>query len=183
MSAIIPISRRGFLGGVAVAGMMRDSTLAVTAGASEVEGDDKTSFRMVPVGWIEVRDGNAAIRVLDKYVPALKGLEEWSHVNVLYWFDRNDTAQKRSILQVHPRGDAANPLTGVFACRAPVRPNLIALSVCKIRSVEGGLIHVDSIDAMDKTPVLDLKPFAPADAPTEAVKVPPWTKGHPKGTS
>ena len=86
---------------------------------------------------------------------------EWSHINVFYWFDKNDVPQKRRILRVHPRGDQRNPLAGVFACRAPVRPNLIALSVCRIVSVKGNLVNVDQIDAFDATP-------KPLPAPTSS---------------
>ncbi len=171
------IKRRLFIGGAIVAGLAWKPTEFVMS--SEAGGDD-ISYKVTPVGRVEVKDGKVTILVMDKYVPALKGLEEWSHVQVLYWFDRNDTPQKRSILQVHPRGDTANPLTGVFACRAPVRPNLIALSVCKIKSIEGGAIYVESLDAMDGTPVLDLKPFNPSDAPTDGVKVPAWVR-RPRG--
>ena len=85
-------------------------------------------------------------------------MEELSEIWVLYWFDRNDTPQKRSILQVHPKGDPNNPIRGVFATRAPVRPNLIALSRCKIRSVKENIIEIDQIDAFPDTPILDLKP-------------------------
>ena len=75
-----------------------------------------------------------------------------------------------------------NPLTGVFACRAPVRPNLIALSVCKILSVRGNVVTLDDLDAFDGTPVLDLKPFIPPDSPREGVRVPDWAKGkRPSG--
>ena len=170
-------TRRGFLKGTTIAGVLWQSGRIVTAAENSGE---VTSYKITPVGRVEVKDGKAAIRILDKYIPALKGLEEWSHVNVFYWFDRNDTQQKRSILQVHPRGDSENPLTGVFACRSPVRPNLIALSVCKIKSVEGCTVHVESLDAMDGTPVLDLKPFNPSDSPTEGVKVPEWAKRSKK---
>lgn len=173
MSTQRRIKRRLFIGGAVAAGLAWKPT---ESAMSSETGGEETSYKVTPVGRVEVKDGKIAIRILDKYIPALKGLEEWSHVQVLYWFDRNDTLQKRSILQVHPRGDAANPLTGVFACRAPVRPNLIALSVCKIKSVDGGTVHVESLDAMDGTPVLDLKPFNPSDAPTEGVKVPAWTQ-------
>ena len=121
-------------------------------------------------------------RIYDKYVGGLPGLDGWSHVNVFYWFDKNDTAQQRRILRVHPRGDKENPLTGVFACRAVVRPNLIALSVCKIVSIKGNLVTVDDLDAYDATPILDLKPFIPPDAPTQGVLVPAWARrGRPPG--
>ena len=175
------ISRREILGGTVAAGVALNPILSATAADSGLNGAGEQSFSMTPVGFVEIRDGKASIRILEKYAPALKGLEEWSHVNVLYWFDRNDTPQKRSMLQVHPRGDASNPLTGVFACRAPVRPNLIALSVCKIKSVEGCVVGIESIDAMDGTPVLDLKPFAPVDAPANGVKVPAWAGNRTKG--
>ena len=86
------------------------------------------------------------------------GVEELRSIWVLYWFDRNDTPEKRSVLQVHPRGNPDNPLRGVFATRSPLRPNLIALSQVGILGVKGNLIEIDGIDAFADTPVLDLKP-------------------------
>ena len=105
-----------------------------------------------------MKDSGRTFIVLDeKYEPALMGLEKLSHVTVVYWFDRNDTPEKRSILQVHPQGNAQNPLRGVFATHSPVRPNLIAISRCKIISVRGTVIEIDEIDALPNSPVLDLK--------------------------
>ncbi len=176
MSTRREIRRRRFLG-CAAAGFMLETVLSARADGA---GEGETSYKVIPVGRVEVKEGKAVIHILDKYIPALKGLEEWSHVHVFYWFDRNDTSQKRSILQVHPRGNTANPLTGVFACRSPVRPNLIAFSTCKIKAVDGNTVHVESIDALDGTPVLDLKPFNPSDAPTQGVKVPAWTQNSRK---
>jgi len=109
-----------------------------------------------------------------KYQPGLLGLQGWSHVQAIWWFDKNDTPQNRAVLQVHPRGNKANPLTGVFACRAPVRPNLIALSLCKIVSVKDNVVEVEKIDADEGTPVLDLKPYAPGQDSASNVKVPDW---------
>lgn len=139
--------------------------------------DPRTSFRLVPIGKVERKGQGVSIRVFEDFADGLLGLDGWSHVNVFYWFDRNDTPQQRRILRVHPRGEKQNPLTGVFACRAPMRPNLIALSVCKILSVRGNQVTVDGLDAFDGTPVLDLKPFIPSDAPTRDVRVPDWAKG------
>ena len=143
-------------------------------------GDPKTFFKLFPIGQVEKKGQAVRLRIFDEYVDGLLGLEAWSHVNVFYWFDQNDTPQQRRLLRVHPRGDKRNPLTGVFACRAPVRPNLIALSVCKILSVQGNLVHLDGLDAFDATPILDLKPFIPPDAPMQEVRVPAWAKeGRP----
>ncbi len=115
------------------------------------------------------------LRIFKKYEGALKGLDGFSHVFVLYWFDRNDTQEKRSILQVHPRGNKKNPITGVFACRAPVRPNLIALSLCKIISVKNNIVYIENIDALDNSPILDIKPFIPQiDHIIKDVRVPDW---------
>jgi tRNA-Thr(GGU) m(6)t(6)A37 methyltransferase TsaA len=131
-------------------------------------------FSIVPVGVVEKKAGKSHLRIFEEYAGALKGLDGYSHVVVLYWFHKNDTPSKRRVLQVHPRGNRKNPLTGVFACRAPVRPNLIALSVCKVLAVEGNTVHIDKIDAFDDTPIIDLKPHIPAiDAPKDA-KLPDW---------
>ncbi|MGD8589062.1 MAG: TrmO family methyltransferase, partial [Chromatiales bacterium] len=97
-------------------------------------------YEVYPIGWVRKRDEGTFIEVNKQYQPALLGLEELNEVWVLYWFDRNDTPQRRAILQVHPRRNPANPLRGVFATRAPVRPNLIALSRCRVISVDDNLI-------------------------------------------
>jgi tRNA-Thr(GGU) m(6)t(6)A37 methyltransferase TsaA len=149
-----------------------------SAGTDAAIGQNpRAVFKLFPVGKVEKQGAVVRIRIFDEYVDGLLGLEEWSHVNVFYWFDQNDVPEKRRILRVHPQGNDANPLTGVFACRAPVRPNLIALSVCKLVSVKGNLVNLDSLDAFDGTPVLDLKPFIPPDAPLREVRVPAWARG------
>jgi tRNA-Thr(GGU) m(6)t(6)A37 methyltransferase TsaA len=135
-------------------------------------------FKLHPIGKVEKQGKVTRLRIFEKYAAALKGLEGFSHVWAFYWFDKNDTPQRRGILQVHPRGDRKNPLTGVFACRAPVRPNLIALSLCKIVSVAGGVVQIDTIDAFDGTPILDLKPYCPGpDRPRGEVRLPAWITG------
>jgi len=114
-------------------------------------------FKVYPIGKIVKKDGRTFVVIDKKFEPGLLGMDKLPSVNVIYWFDRNDTPDKRSILQVHPRGDMNNPLTGVFATHSPVRPNLIAISRCKIISVQGNIIEIDDIDAFDGSPVIDLK--------------------------
>ena len=114
-------------------------------------------FNVHPIGRV-VRQGDKTMIVLDKkYQPGLLGLDKHKHVHVVYWFDKNDTPEKRSILQVHPRADRNNPLTGVFATHSPFRPNLIAISRCEVISVTDNIIEIKEIDAFDNTPVIDLK--------------------------
>lgn len=114
-------------------------------------------FKVYPIGKV-VREGDKTMIVIDKkYQPALLGLEKHKHVHVLYWFDKNDTPEKRAVMQVHPRADKNNPLTGVFATHSPFRPNLIATSRCEIIAVKENIIEIKQIDAFDNTPIIDLK--------------------------
>jgi tRNA (adenine37-N6)-methyltransferase len=115
-------------------------------------------YELRPIGWIRKTAHKSRIVLQKKYQAGLAGIECKPDIWVLWWFHRNDNPRGRSILKVHPRGDPANPLTSVFATRAPLRPNLIALSRCKILSVMKNVIEIDSIDAFPDTPVLDIKP-------------------------
>jgi tRNA-Thr(GGU) m(6)t(6)A37 methyltransferase TsaA len=174
------LSRRNLLGTtitLAAAGCLLPEP-GGTMIAEEKPGERRAEepYELVPVGWVEKEAGAARIRILEPYSGALLGLEEWSHIQVLYWFHRNDVPERRAVLRVHPRGDRDNPLTGVFACRSPVRPNLIALSVCRILSIENGLIELEDIDAFDGTPVLDIKPLLPSELRAEELRVPDWMK-------
>mgnify|MGYP000922303018 CR=1 FL=1 len=148
--------------------------LAPAVADEKREGNDAPTFVVRPIGHVQKADGRMVIVLDKKYQSGLLGLDQWSHVQVIWWFDKNDTPQKRAVLQVHPRGDPQNPLTGVFACRAPVRPNLIALSLCKIVSVKDNMIEVEKLDAFEGTPILDLKPYAPGQDSASDVKVPKW---------
>ena len=133
--------------------------LVITSSSAEsIENGMATSYEVMPIGWVRKSDGRTTIEVDNRYQPALLGVEELDAIWVLYWFDRNDTPEQRSILQVHPRRNPENPLRGVFATRAPVRPNLIALSRCRIISVKDNVIEIDYIDALPDTPLLDIKP-------------------------
>jgi len=120
--------------------------------------DTKTHYQLHPIGWILKRDGRTVIEIQPEYHSALLGVDQLDSLWVLYWFDRNDTPEQRAILQVHPHGNPDNPLRGVFATRAPMQPNLIAMSRCRVLGVEGTVIEIDDIDAFADTPVLDLKP-------------------------
>ena len=130
----------------------------VSARASGKEKVDAgKALKVYPIGKIVKKEGRTFVVIEKKFEPGLLGMDRLSSVTVIYWFDRNDTSAKRSILQVHPRGNMENPLTGVFATHSPVRPNLIGISRCKIISVQGTVIEIEDIDAFDGSPVIDLK--------------------------
>ncbi len=100
----------------------------------------------------------ATIEIDAAFAPAVRGLAAGDEVLVLTWLDRGD----RGTLEVHPRGNPANPLAGVFATRSPDRPNPIGLHRVRVVAIEGGRrLTVEPLEAIDGTPVLDLKPVLP----------------------
>jgi tRNA-Thr(GGU) m(6)t(6)A37 methyltransferase TsaA len=98
-----------------------------------------------PDAWIEVHPWAAE---------ALRGLDVGDELVVITWLHR----ARRDVLQVHPRSDPRRPLTGVFATRSPDRPNPLGLHPVTVRAIEGGRLRVGPIEAIDGTPVVDLKP-------------------------
>ncbi|HJJ28483.1 MAG TPA: tRNA (N6-threonylcarbamoyladenosine(37)-N6)-methyltransferase TrmO [Methanocorpusculum sp.] len=104
------------------------------------------------------------IEIQEAYAPAITGLHPGDYVYVLCWFDR----ASRSVLQVHPRGDASRPLAGVFATRSPMRPNPVSLTLARIEKIEGSVLTVSGLEALDATPVLDIKPYSEMDSPKRA---------------
>ena len=129
-----------------------------------------------PVGVVKKQGKRTWLEIYPQYGPALTGLKEFSHLWVFYWFNENDRPEERQTLQVHPRRDPANPLTGVFACRAPVRPNLIGFTACRIIKVEGDVVEVADLDARDGSPILDLKPYIPGGDAIPQAATPEWLK-------
>lgn len=87
-------------------------------------------------------------------VPALDGLAPGQRIQLLTWLHLSD----RSVLQVHPRGNPGNPLRGVFSTRSPDRPNPIGLHEVTILDIQGASLQVDGLEALDGTPVVDIKP-------------------------
>jgi tRNA (adenine37-N6)-methyltransferase len=106
---------------------------------------------------------------------AVRGLEEFSHVEVVFLFDRVDPGDVTTGTR-HPRGNPAWPEVGIFAQRASVRPNRIGVSVCNLVRVDGLRLTVRALDAVDGTPVLDLKPYLAEFAPRGAIAQPAWSR-------
>jgi tRNA-Thr(GGU) m(6)t(6)A37 methyltransferase TsaA len=90
---------------------------------------------------------------------ALEGLEVGAEVILVTWLDRAD----RDVLRVHPRGDASRPQQGVFNTRSPHRPNPIGLHRVEIASIEGDRVRVRNLEAVDGTPIVDVKPILSSD--------------------
>lgn len=134
------------------------------------------------IGKICNNKGNTFIQLDRNYIPALLGLEGFSHINILWWFSEYDNKQSRTILQTEQPYKNAPETMGIFATRSPIRPNPIALTVTEIIHIdfEKGMIQVVFIDANDNTPILDIKPYTPSLDRVETPYVPIWCDKWPK---
>lgn len=114
------------------------------------------------------------IELTDRFTPdALAGLEGFSHVEVLFQFHLVDESAVVAGAR-RPRGRADWPEVGIFAQRGRVRPNRLGVSVAELVAVEGTTVVLQGLDAVDGTPVLDLKPYLRGFAPRGEVVEPPW---------
>jgi tRNA-Thr(GGU) m(6)t(6)A37 methyltransferase TsaA len=129
----------------------------------------ETRYWLRPIGWVEspLTERDEAPRQGDEGAPgawlvldpamqdAMGDLEAGEEVIVLTWLDR----ASRDVQLVHPRGDESRPVQGVFSTRSPDRPNPIGLHTVRIVAIEGTRIAVRNLEALDKTPILDIKPL------------------------
>ncbi len=105
---------------------------------------------------------------------ALRGLDAFSHVEVIFVFDR--VAVDAAVTGArHPRNNPSWPLVGIFGQRGKKRPNRIGVTVCRIDRIEGLTVHLEGLDAIDGTPVLDIKPWMQAFGPRGGVREPEWS--------
>jgi ribosomal-protein-serine acetyltransferase len=138
-----------------------------------------------PIGWVrssrnekrdDAWDSERASIALDpvRFGPeALAGLDAFSHVEVLFQMDQVESHRAEHGAR-HPRGNTAWPRVGIFAQRAKDRPNPIGLSVCRVKAIRGLEVELEGLDAIDGTPVLDLKPWVREFGPRGEVRQPAW---------
>ncbi len=117
----------------------------------------KKPMKIQPIGRVCARsDDEKTLEIEDQYADALLGVEPGDKLQVLYWMHEL-TAEGRRRLRVHPRGDIARPIQGVFALRSPMRPNPIGVTVVEVVAIQGTCIVVQGLDALDGSPIIDLK--------------------------
>ena len=139
------------------------------------------TFEMRQIGAIRRTDGGIRLEIDRAYRHALKQLDSFSHVMVFWWAHGLDAEEWRAMLQTDPPY-APGHTTGVFATRAPYRPNPIAVTTCKLLSLdeESGVIEVADIDALDETPIVDLKAYFPVCDRVQDATMPDWLEGWPE---
>lgn len=125
----------------------------------------------IPKGWETVK---ARIVVNEEWAAALDGVEEFSHLIVLFWLDR--ISRDSILMRLHPQGCHELPLVGLFATRTPARPNPIGMQVVELLNRKGNVLTVRHIDALDGSPVLDIKPYLPRGDCVLDTVTPAWVQ-------
>ncbi len=121
----------------------------------------------------EMKHQVSQIIVFPELSDLLTGIDQYSHLVVLYWAHRVPE-QNRSITQVHPMGRRENPKVGIFCTSSPVRPNPILTTVVKLVGQKENVLKVTGLDAVDQSPVLDIKPYVKDFYPREKTEIPDW---------
>ena len=137
-------------------------------------------IKLKPIGFAENQekkhfggwDAIVTDLVIDKeYQDALKGLEDYSHLIIIYWMHDIKTCDIRHV----PQGKVGEvPEVGIFACRCPQRPNPIGVSTVEILGIRDNVVTVKGLDVIKDTPILDIKPYTPQYDSVSDAKVPDW---------
>ena len=107
----------------------------------------------------------------EKYKDALMGLEDYSHLIIIYFMHEVKTCDLRHV----PQGKVGEvPEVGIFACRCPQRPNPIGITTVEFLGIENNIVKVKGLDVIDGTPILDIKPYTPQYDSVSNAKVPDW---------
>jgi tRNA (adenine37-N6)-methyltransferase len=121
----------------------------------------------------EVRRQVSEIVIKENLQDILEGLEKYSHIMVLYWAHKVPEPS-RSLVKVHPMGRKEIPLVGIFSTCSPARPNPVLMSVVRLRQRKANVLEVMGLDAIDGSPVIDIKPYVKNFYPQEEVRIPDW---------
>ena len=141
---------------------------------------ENTRFEVIPIGVIHREGDETAIEIMKPYRPALKQLDQFSHVMVFWWanlFDNEETRQRLRTIPPYAPGHES----GVFATRSPYRPNPIMMTTCKLLGVDenAGVVKISEIDSFDGTAIVDLKAYFPVCDRVDVVSIPEWLSDWP----
>ena len=127
------------------------------------------------IGVVESSGELSMVKIFPEFCVGLQGLNNFSHITILYWFHLRDNEEERRTLQVVPRRHLGAPQVGVFASRSPSRPNPLGLCVVELVKIQDCTLVVRGLDALEGSPIIDIKPYIPrADSISDA-RVPEWT--------
>lgn len=140
------------------------------------------TYQITPIGTIHAAEGGCYLEIAPAYRAALRGLDGFSHLQVLWWCHLCDDPELRKIVEWDQPYRQGPRTLGIFATRSPLRPNPIALTAVAVTRIdpEAGRIDIPYIDAEDGTPILDIKPYHPSVDRVRAVAVPAWCSHWPR---
>jgi len=132
------------------------------------------------IGVVGKSGKTSIVKVFPKFCAGLQDLDKYSHAIILYWFHLRDNRGERRVLKVTPKRHPGAPQVGVFASRSPSRPNPIGMCVAKIVRVKNCTLSVEGLDAVEGTPVVDIKPYLPRSDSFPHARAPSWTLRGPE---
>lgn len=139
------------------------------------------NMTLTQIGTVLADENGFRVQLDKQYIPALTGLDGFSYIQMLWWFDKCDNGTSRNKLTESKPYTNSPDILGAFATRAPERPNPIAVSAVYVTYIdyENGVIGLAYTDAFDGTPVLDIKPYTPSLDRVEKPSVPEWCAHWP----
>ena len=139
------------------------------------------SFEVNSIGYVKYVDEKIIIELNKKYIPGLRKIEGFSHLQIIWWAHLTDQSQHREQLIAENLFKKAPAKIGIFSTRSPARPNPVMVSTIKVigTDTEKGIIYTPFIDAEPNTPVLDIKPYFPMERAKDCA-VPQWFDHWPK---
>ncbi len=152
-----------------------------------MDGQGNVKLDIRPVGWVrnEVKELKqtaweevvSKIEIEPEFQDCLEGIEGYSHIVVLFYFHKL-SARERAMKKFHPMDREDLPIRGSFATRSQRRPNPIGVTTVRLLGREARVLLVEGLDALDGTPVLDIKPYTPGLAESDVVTVPEWVQKY-----
>ena len=123
----------------------------------------------------EIKDTVSSLFIFEPWTELLDGIEGFSHILVLYWPHLIDP-ERRNLRKVHPMGRKDLPMQGIFATRSPARPNPVLVSTVPLLKREGNVLTVKELEAVDGSPLIDIKPYMRAYHDVAQARVPDWVR-------
>jgi len=139
-------------------------------------------FRVKPIGIVknefeheiplDYHQHVSEVHIFEEYAEGLDGIEEFSHIIIIYWMNRS--RWDAPAIKIHPMANKSLPIVGVFATRSPIRPNPIGIITVRLLKRVGNVLFVRGLDAFNRTPVLDIKPYMLGYDLVRGMKFPVW---------
>ena len=141
-----------------------------------------SEIKLNPIGNIGIEGNRYYVVIKRKYRKALKELDGFGHINIVWWGNRSDSPEHRDILVVKRPYKKSPDTVGIFATRSEIRPNPVLITTVVVKSVDlnKGMVELTWIDAKKGSPVIDIKPYQPCSDRVKDVQLPVWCSKWPK---